>query len=48
MQSRYLSGLHPLEQFAPLLRRPAGAVGMDRADRWQTLALTDHLYHKLM
>jgi hypothetical protein len=39
MQSRYLSGLHPLEQFAPLLRRPAGAVGMDRADRW--IGLTD-------
>ncbi len=34
MRSRYLSGLYPLEDFAPLLRRPAGAVGMDRADRW--------------
>ena len=34
MQARYLSGLYPLEQFAPLLRAPAGAVGMDRADRW--------------
>jgi hypothetical protein len=34
MRARYLSGLYPLEAFAPLLRRPAGAVGMDRADRW--------------
>jgi hypothetical protein len=34
MQARYLSGLSPLEDFAPLLRRPAGHVGMDRADRW--------------
>jgi hypothetical protein len=34
MQARYLSGLYPLEGFAPLLRAPAGRVGMDRADRW--------------
>jgi hypothetical protein len=34
MQARYLSGLYPLEQFAPLIRAPAGHVGMDRADRW--------------
>ena len=34
MQARYLSGLYPLEEFAPLLRVPAGHVGMDRADRW--------------
>ena len=34
MRARYLSGPYPLEGFAPLLRRPAGAVGMDRADRW--------------
>jgi hypothetical protein len=34
MQVRYLSGLYPLEVFAPLLRVPAGHVGMDRADRW--------------
>jgi hypothetical protein len=34
MQARYLSGLYPLEDFGPLLRRPAGQVGMDRADRW--------------
>jgi hypothetical protein len=34
MPARYLSGLYPLEEFAPLLRTPAGHVGMDRADRW--------------
>ena len=34
MQARYLAGLYPLEEFAPLLRTPAGHVGMDRADRW--------------
>jgi len=38
MRARYLSGLYPLEDFAPLLRAPAGAVGMDRADRWIGLA----------
>ena len=34
MQARYLSGLYSLEDFGPLLRTPAGHVGMDRADRW--------------
>src|SRR6185437_11293927 len=34
MQARYLSGMYPLAEIAPLLRKPAGAVGMDRADRW--------------
>ena len=34
MRVRYLSGLYPLEEFTPLLRSPAGAVGMDHADRW--------------
>jgi hypothetical protein len=34
MQARYLSGLYSLEEFGPLLRVPAGHVGMDRADRW--------------
>jgi hypothetical protein len=34
-----LSGLSPLEDVAPWLRRPAGPVGMDRADRW--IGLTD-------
>jgi hypothetical protein len=39
MRARYLAGLYPLEDFAPLLRAPAGDVGMDRADRW--IGLTD-------
>jgi hypothetical protein len=39
MRSRYLAGLYPLADFAPLLRAPAGHVGMDRADRW--IGLTD-------
>jgi hypothetical protein len=34
MQARYLSGLYSLEDFGPLLRAPAGHVGMDGADRW--------------
>ncbi len=34
MQARYLSGMYSLEDFGPLLRTPAGHVGMDRADRW--------------
>jgi hypothetical protein len=34
MQARYLSGLYPLSDFGPLLRTPAGHVGMDRAERW--------------
>jgi hypothetical protein len=34
MRARYLAGLYPLEEFTPLLRRPAAAIGMDRADRW--------------
>jgi hypothetical protein len=39
MQARYRAGLYPLVDFAPLLRPPAGQVGMDQADRW--LGLTD-------
>jgi hypothetical protein len=39
MQARYLSGLYPLAEMGPLLRRQAGQVGMDRADVW--VALTD-------
>src|SRR5206468_1180993 len=31
MQARYLAGLYPPEDFTPLLRAPAGRVGMDRA-----------------
>src|SRR5258707_7841067 len=34
MQARYLAGMYPLAEIAPLLRAPAGHVGMDRADRW--------------
>lgn len=39
MQARYLAGLYSLVELGPLLRRPAGAVGMDQADCW--LGLTD-------
>jgi hypothetical protein len=39
MQARYLAGLYPLVEIAALLRKPAGQVGMDQADRW--LGLTD-------
>lgn len=36
---RYLAGLYPLAEFGPLLRKPAGQVGMDQADLW--IGLTD-------
>lgn len=39
MQARYLSGLYPLADMGPLLRRQGGQVGMDEADIW--VALTD-------
>jgi hypothetical protein len=39
MRARYLAGLYPLVDMGPLLRKPAGRVGMDQADRW--LGLTD-------
>ena len=39
MQARYLAGLYNLEEIGPLLRKPAGQVGMDAADCW--LGLTD-------
>jgi len=39
MQARYLAGLYPLAEMAPLLRKPAGQVGMDQADLW--LGLSD-------
>jgi hypothetical protein len=39
MRARYLAGLYPLAEFTPLLRAPAGRVGMDGADRW--IGLTD-------
>jgi Uncharacterised protein family (UPF0236) len=39
MQARYVAGMYPLAAVGPLLRKPAGAVGMDEADCW--LGLTD-------
>jgi hypothetical protein len=39
LQARYLSGLYPLEELGPLLRRQAAQVGMERAEVW--VALTD-------
>jgi hypothetical protein len=34
MQARYISGLYPLEEMGPLLRRQAAQVGMGEADCW--------------
>jgi hypothetical protein len=39
LQARYLAGRYELAEVGPLLRRPAGPVGMDRAELW--VALTD-------
>ena len=39
MQARSVSGLYPLAEMGPLLRRQGAQVGMDRADTW--VALTD-------
>ena len=39
LRARYLSGLYPLAQMGPLLRRQAARVGMERAEVW--VALTD-------
>jgi hypothetical protein len=39
MQARYLAGLYTLEQLGVLLRRQAGQVGMNAAERW--IGLTD-------
>jgi hypothetical protein len=39
MQARYVAGLYSLVEMGPLLRKPAGQVGMDAADCW--LGLTD-------
>jgi hypothetical protein len=39
MAARYVSGLYPLAEMGPLLRKQAGQVGMDRADVW--IAVTD-------
>jgi hypothetical protein len=34
MRSRYVSGLYPLAEMGPLLRKQAAQVGMAQADRW--------------
>lgn len=39
MQARYVAGLYSLDQLAAVLRRQAGQVGMNRAERW--IGLTD-------
>ena len=39
MQARYISGIYPLDQMGPLLRRQAARVGMEDAEVW--VALTD-------
>jgi hypothetical protein len=39
VQARYLSGLYPLAEVGPLLRRQAARVGMEAAELW--VALTD-------
>jgi hypothetical protein len=39
MRARYVSGLYPLAEMGPLLRRQAWQVGLDRAQVW--VALTD-------
>jgi hypothetical protein len=39
MQARYVSGLYPLAEMGPLLRRQAAQVGMGSAEVW--VALTD-------
>lgn len=39
MRARYTSGLYPLAEMGPLLRRQGAQVGLDRADVW--VAITD-------
>ncbi len=39
LQARYLSGLYPLHEMGPLMRRLADRVGMEQAEVW--IALTD-------
>jgi hypothetical protein len=39
MRARYVSGLYPLAEMGPLLRRQGAQVGLDRAEVW--VALTD-------
>lgn len=49
MKARYISGLYPLAEMGPLLRRQAGQVGMNDAEVWIGLSdggngLEDHLH----
>lgn len=39
MRARYVSGLYPLAEMGPLLRRQGAQVGLDRTDVW--VAITD-------
>jgi hypothetical protein len=39
MKARYTSGLYPLAEMGPLLRRQGAQVGLDRAEAW--VAITD-------
>jgi len=39
MRARYVSGLYPLAEMGPLLRRQGASVGLDRAEVW--VAITD-------
>ena len=39
MKARYVSGLYPLAEMGPLIRRQGAQVGLDRAEVW--VALTD-------
>jgi hypothetical protein len=38
MRARYVSGLYPLAEMGPLLRRQAAQVGLDRAEVWVALS----------
>ncbi len=38
MSARYISGLYPLAELGPLLRRQGGQVGLDQADTWVALS----------
>ena len=38
MQARYVSGLYPLAEMGPLLRKQGAAVGLDDAEVWVALS----------
>lgn len=38
MRARYVSGLYPLAEMGPLLRRQGAQVGLDRADVWVAIS----------